>query len=198
MTTYRPIPLLADAGLSLAFLVSPLMLLLLIPIIFIEAVVIRRRLRCAEMWPVLRSTAVANVVSTILGIPLTGAGYLLIVTLSVFHNRFTRAVLETAIWPWDANSALVRAWAIPLADFVFLVLLVPYFFVSVWSEQKVMERMLPVATEASVLQIPSILFSAPTPMAEALPLWQTVWAANVLSYVVMFGVFCLFSLPFRA
>lgn len=174
------------------------MLLLLIPIIFVEAIVIRRRLRCAEMWPVLRVTAVANVVSTILGIPLTGAGYLLLVILSGSQNHFVKAAFEAVVWPWGASSAVTRAWAVPLADLVFLVLLVPYFLVSVWSERKVMERMLPVAAEASIFQIPSILVSPPTPMAEALPLREAVWVANVVSYVVMFGVFCLSALGFRA
>jgi hypothetical protein len=184
--------------LAVAFLVFPLMLLLLIPVIFIEAIVIRRRLGCVELWPLLRVTAVANVVSTILGIPLTGAGYLLVAILSGSRNHLVRAALEGFIWPWDASSAVTRTWAVPLADFAFLVILVPYFLVSVWSERKVFERMLPVAEEASIFQIPSILVSRPTSMAEALPLRKAGWVANVVSYVVMFGVFCLSAQGFRA
>jgi hypothetical protein len=198
LTTCRPIPLLADAGLSLTFLVFPFTLLLLFPIIGIEAVVIRRRLQCAEMWPVLRATTVANLLSTILGIPLTAAVYLLMMLLSGSHNGVVTALLEVVVWPWDASSAVTRAWAVPLADLVFLVLLVPYFLISVWSEQKVMERFLPIAAEARVLQIPSILLSHPDPKADTLPLRQAVRDANILSYVLMLGVFCLSALSFRA
>src|SRR5580704_18159473 len=140
LTHCRSIPLLADAGLSLTFLVFPFTLLLFFPIIGIEAMVIRKRLRCTEMWPVLRATTVANLVSTILGIPLAAALILLTGVLSNSHSASVNLFSGVIDWPWDANSAATKAWAVPRADVVFLLLLVPFFFVSVWSEQKVMER----------------------------------------------------------
>lgn len=195
---YCSVPLVADAGLALSFFWFPLMLLLFFPIILIEAVVVQRKLRCAEIWPVLRATVAANVVSTILGIPISAASFLLIVTLSGSRSNFARAIFEASIWPWGASSAGTRAWAIPLADLVFFVLLVPCFVVSVWSERKVMARMLTTTTEASTLEFPSILVSRPAKIAEPAPLRQAVWSANVLSYLVIFSVFCLAALHFRA
>lgn len=193
--TTRPVPLLADAGLALGFLVFPFMFLLFFPIVGI----IRRRLRCAEMWPVLRATTVANLLSTILGIPLTVIlYYLLIALLGGSDNVAARTLLDAIVWPWAARSAITRAWAVPLADVAFLVLLLPYFLISVWSEQKVIERFLPCAAEARALEIPSILFSRPDPKTDTLPLRQAVRDANIWSYAVMLGFFCLASLTFRA
>ncbi|HUO60690.1 MAG TPA: hypothetical protein VMU24_08475 [Candidatus Acidoferrales bacterium] len=193
---YRPVLLLADAGLSLTVLVYPFTLVLLIPIIIIEAAVIQRRLQYDEFWPVLRASAAANVVSTILGIPLTWVLYLLPFGFNV-QNRVADAVLDTVIWPWAAPSALTRAWAVPLADVVFLVLLVPYYFVSVWSESKVMERMLPLGAETTDGQMLPIALPQNKCAIEQSTLRRAVWVANLLSYALMFSVFCLSAFSFR-
>ncbi len=198
LTHCRSIPLLADAGLSLTFLVFPFTLLLFFPIIGIEAMVIRKRLRYTEMWPVLRATTVANLVSTILGIPLAAALILLTGLLGNSHSARVNLFSGAIDWPWDANSAATKAWAVPIADVVFLLLLVPFFFVSVWSEQKVMERFLPVAEEARVSQIPSIIFSRSVPNRDTLPLRKAVRDANLWSYAMMLAVFWLAALSFRA
>lgn len=198
LTCCRTISLLADAGLSLTFLVFPFTLLLFFPIIGIEAVVIRKRLRRMELWPVLRATAVANLVSTILGIPLAAALILLTAVPGASHSARMSVLSGVIAWPWDANSAAIKTWATPIADVVFLLLLAPFYFISVWSEQKVMERFLPVAEEARVSQIPSIIFSHPAPNRDTLPLRKAVRAANLWSYAMMLAVFWLAALSFRA
>ena len=198
LTNCRPIPLLADAGLSLTFLVFPFTLLLFFPVIGIEAMVIRKRLRCTGFWPVLRATTVANLLSTILGIPLAAAIFFVTALLSSSHGGGLTPLWEAMTWPWDASSAATKALAVPIADVVFLLLLVPFFFVSVWSEQKVMERFLRVAEEARVSQIPSIIFSHPAPKRETLPLRKAVREANLWSYALMVAVFWLAALSFRA
>jgi hypothetical protein len=197
LTCCRTVPLLADAGLSLTILVFPFTLLLFFPIIGIEAMVIRKRLRRTEMWPVLRATTVANLVSTILGIPLAAALLLLTALPSSSHRAHLTALGGAVAWPWDASSAVTKAWAVPIADLVFLLLLVPFFFVSVWSEQKVMQRFLPVAEEARVSQIPSIIFSHHTSNRDTLPLRKAVRDANLWSYAMMLVVFWFAALSFR-
>ena len=198
LTYGLPTPLLADAGLSLTFLVFPFTLLLFFPIIGIEAMVIRKRLRCTEIWPVVRATTVANLLSTILGLPLAAALVLLTALLSSSHSATVKALVDAIDWPWDSSSAATKAWAVPIADLVFLLLLVPFFLVSVWSERKVMERFLPLAEEAKVSQIPAIIFSHPAPSRDTLPLRKAVRDANIWSYAVILAVFWWASLSFRA
>jgi hypothetical protein len=69
-------------------------------------------------------------------------------------------------------------WAVPLAT---LVLLVPFFYVSVWTEYYVMQRMLPVAA-TEVAQEGEISRGK---------LARAVRDANLLSYVFLFIFVCL-------
>jgi hypothetical protein len=62
------IPLLADAGVPMILLTFPAMLYLLLPIIFIEARLCRKWLGL-DMWTSLKSNALANVASTLTGVP---------------------------------------------------------------------------------------------------------------------------------
>ena len=66
------------------------------------------------------------------------------------------------------------SWAVPLAAFI---LLIPFFFVSVWVEQKVMEHLLPVTT-AGDLQ--------PNEVNEKV-LRSAVRGANLMSYGFLFA-----------
>ena len=65
-------PLLADAGIPMIALTLPLMLILLIPVVVIEAFLCKRWLRLTN-WDAMKSNAVANLVSTIVGVPLAWA-----------------------------------------------------------------------------------------------------------------------------
>jgi len=64
--------LLADAGIPMIALTLPLMLILLIPVILIEAFLCKRWLRLTN-WEAMKSNTVANLVSTIVGVPLAWA-----------------------------------------------------------------------------------------------------------------------------
>jgi hypothetical protein len=133
----------------------PGMVVLLLPIIAIETVVIVRRTflaRTKTLWV----TTLANLASTIVGVPLTWLCLVvcemgLFATLShvaAFESRFDRpfyrivGTILSVPWlgPIDRNDDW---WALPLAT---LALLVPFFFVSVWVEQRVAEYFLPVTT----------------------------------------------------
>ncbi|HTV66859.1 MAG TPA: hypothetical protein VMD98_14715, partial [Bryocella sp.] len=75
---------------------------------------------------------------------------------------------------------------------------IPFFCVSVWSEQKIMERFLRVAEEARLSEIPSIVFSHPPPNRDTLPLRKAVRDANLWSYAMILVVFWFAALSFRA
>jgi hypothetical protein len=62
-------PLLADAGIPMIALTLPLMLMLLIPVIVIEGLLCKKWLGLTN-WEAMKSNAVSNLVSTLVGIPL--------------------------------------------------------------------------------------------------------------------------------
>ena len=136
------------------FITWPGMVLLLLPIIAAEwAFIIHRT--SLQKRKVLWATAAANVLSTIVGIPLTW-GVLFLCEMGVFAtlahtklgNGSWNSPLEQIVGtilsaPWIAPVENSGSWAVPLAA---LVLLFPFYFVSVWVEEKIMEHMLPVTT----------------------------------------------------
>ena len=141
------------------FITLPSMVLLLLPIIAAEAVFVIRR-TALQKRKVLWATVIGNAVSTILGVPLTWGALLLCemaVGLGLEYTRFGSGSWNSPISqiigtilsaPWIAPVGDSGSWAVPLAA---LVLLIPFFFVSVWVEQRIMEHFLPVTTEELVL-----------------------------------------------
>lgn len=167
------------------FITLPGMVLLLRPIIGAEAAFVIRR-TALQKGKVLWATALANVLSTIVGVPLTW-GALFLCEMGVgFGLSFTK--LANSSWsgplseivgtlltaPWIAPADKSASWAVPLAA---LVLLVPFFFVSVWVEQMVMEHFLPVTTADA----------APPAEVNDKVLRRAVRGANLLSYGFMFS-----------
>jgi hypothetical protein len=60
--------LLADAGVPMIFLTFPAMVALLVPIIALEAWLLRQWLGL-DIWPAIKSSTLANIASTIIGVP---------------------------------------------------------------------------------------------------------------------------------
>ena len=174
----RPLLVLADAGIPMIAVTFPAMVVALVPVIAMEALLIRQRV-VYKPWPIFRATAAANLVSTIVGIPLT---WLALVACEMavpeihWHGPVARVIgfVFTAAWlpPSGTPSS-----SIPLAA---LVLLVPFFFVSVWSEWLVMKNMLPVSA-AEV---------APEGEVSKRQLWRAVRDANFLSYGFLVALTC--------
>ncbi len=134
---------LADAGVPMIAWQFPMMVLLLIPIIVIETVVSRGLLH-GTFRNLLKGIAAANVCSTLVGIPLTwgamlGMNILTTGTKSVGLDSpiavFKSVVLQSS-WLVPYEDQLY--WMIPLAT---LVLLIPYFITSVYTEKLVLRRM---------------------------------------------------------
>lgn len=129
-------PASADAGVPMIFITLPAMLIALIPVIAVETAVLVRALRIPLKRCIAVTTA-ANLASTLIGMPLTwialvfiqlisggGAGF----GLSTPLQRFL-AVTWQAPWliPYDSEMY----WMVPVAT---LVLMIPFFFMSWWSE----------------------------------------------------------------
>jgi hypothetical protein len=168
------------------FITWPVMVFLLLPIIAAEwAFIIHRTSlqKSKALW----ATAAANALSTIVGIPLTwGVLFLcemgfggVLAHIPKLGNRSWNSPLEQIVGtilssPWIAPVGKSGSWAVPLAA---LVLLIPFYFVSVWVEQKVMEHMLPVTAS---------LDAQPSEVNERV-LRSAVRGANLISYGFLFA-----------
>lgn len=186
VSNVKPLYLLADAGVPMIFITWPGMVLLLLPIIAAEwAFIIQRT--SVHKRRVLWATAAANALSTIVGIPLTW-GVLVLCEMGFFATLVHIPKLGDSSWnspleqivgtilsaPWIAPVESSGSWAVPLAA---LVLLIPFYFVSVWVEQKVMEHILPVTAS---------LDPQPSEVNERV-LRNAVRGANLMSYGFLFA-----------
>jgi hypothetical protein len=167
----------ANAGVPMLSLHLPLMIKMLAPIVLIEAAVGRYYVKM-ELLRSLRGVAGANVVSTFLGVPLAWGMMLaleLITTGGGSHGLgdtwgiLASTVLQAA---WLVPYEKELSWMIPVAS---LVLLVPYFFVSVFSERLVLLRLWKDKPRSSVSQV--------------------AWIGNVITYGLLaaFALWQLFS-----
>ena len=144
--------LLADAGVPMIFLTFPAMVVLLVPIILLEAWLLRKWLGL-EIWPAIKSSALANIASTIIGVPgawavMFGLEFLLVTSLSRVPSlerlldksqspvaNVVGALLASA---WLGPSDKDLDWMIPVAA---LGLLIPTYFISVLIEALIVDHM---------------------------------------------------------
>jgi hypothetical protein len=134
----------ANAGVPMLFLAMPAFVISLLPIIAAEAVYLSKSLALSTGKAV-RTVSIANVVSTVIGIPLT---WVLLVLLqmvtgggSAYGTNSTLGKVLAVTWqaPWLIPYEKDLHWMIPVAG---LVLLVPFFFASWWSEYLVSKILL--------------------------------------------------------
>lgn len=133
----------ADAGVPMLALVWPASWVLFIPIVAIEAWIARKIVGLTIKRSILAATA-ANAVSTLVGIPLVWGG-LALAEIAISNGgqalgidsfwRRVYAVTVQAAWLIPYESEL--HWMVPLAA---IVLLVPFFFASVFLERMVFAR----------------------------------------------------------
>lgn len=134
----------ANAGVPMIFLAMPALGLSIIPIIIIEAIFLSKKLELTTS-SAFKATTISNLVSTIVGIPLTWLLLVLIQMLAGGGGAFgldtmlgkVLSVTLQAAWLIPYESEL--HWMIPVAG---LVLLVPFFFASWWSEYLVSKKIL--------------------------------------------------------
>lgn len=164
-----PSPARADAGVPMLALVWPASWALLIPIILVEALVARRILGLG--WKeAARRAGIANLASTLVGIPLTW-GVLVVIEMlfqTIADSATTVSRLLNTIPGKIATVFLTAPWLVPYEDELdwmvpaaALLLIVPFLFVSVWVERRYFDRK---------KELPS----------ELVKTWS--WRANLLSY----------------
>ena len=173
--------MLADVGIPMIFVQWPLMIAALIPVIIVEALLIRRWIPLSYR-DALIGTAKANLVSTLAGYPLAwlimfavelGVMFPLAAASMKWHWNFLESpffqILGFAFgvaWlgpPADSSGY----WLVPLAA---ALLLVPSFYISVWIERLICRRAWP-NSDAAVVR-------------------RAVFRANLASYAVLFVLAC--------
>jgi hypothetical protein len=146
----------------------PAMVAMLVPVIFVEALVLHRHLRLGTVRSV-KLSASANIASTLIGIPLSWLAMLVIelVTAPVMAfvpgspvRMVAAAVLASAWLPPVEEAHLL--WLVPVAA---MVLLVPAFVVSYLLERRILARACP--------EIPRADLS------------RACWRANEVSYALL-------------
>jgi hypothetical protein len=142
------LPLLADAGIPMIYLTFPAMLMMLIPIIVIEGFLCKKWLGLT-MWAALKSNAVSNLASTIIGVPVAWAIMLAVefATMGLvgrsqaiqnWHSPLANVIFFFLSSAWIGPPSERNVWLIPAAT---LVLLVPFFFASYGIEYLVIKFM---------------------------------------------------------
>jgi hypothetical protein len=133
----------ANAGLPMLAIMWPLLFLAFIPIVLIESYVLRRYLRRVEWRESLKVCTYSNLFSTLIGIPLTWAVlvvveiFLMFLSDSVPLSDVPLIVIFIVESPWLVPK--VSDWSIPLAG---MLLLIPFYFASIWSEHLIVRRLM--------------------------------------------------------
>ena len=140
---------LADVGLPMIFIEWPLMLCALVPVITLESALIRRWVPLSSS-DAFKGIAAANVVSTLIGVPLAWLVMLALqfaIALPVlsaadkWHWNLEAPVFQVmgfilnSAWVGDEGESMM--WVIPAAT---ALLLIPCFYLSVWIESRVCFR----------------------------------------------------------
>lgn len=181
---FVPLSLLADAGIPMIFLTWPAMVVLLVPVIIIEGLLCKKWLGLTA-WQAIRSNAVSNLASTLVGIPAAwtvmlavefgGLGAFSLFEKVTSNQKWGDSPLADVILmlmgsAWIGPVEGRDQWVIPAAT---LVLLVPFFFASYWVEYFVVRRMvIGPDEEKSDLTRPSVR--------------TAVRDANLVTYGIMF------------
>jgi len=144
LACFASTPAYADTGLPMIFVTLPNMIIALLPVIIIEAFVLRKKITI-PIKRIMKISSVANGVSTIAGIPVT---WLILVVLQMITGGGGAHGLQTTLqkflaitWqaPWLIPYESAFYWMVPSAT---LVLLVPFFFASYFIEYLIAKKML--------------------------------------------------------
>lgn len=165
----------ANAGLPMLWVLWPFAIAAIVPIVLVEAWVVQRGIGLS--WRVsLWEMSKANVVSTLVGLPLT---WVALVALEMLAAHLTMATkisdgyppswvgeIGTVVMsaPWLGPFRTGGHWIVPVAT---ATLLIPFFFVSVWVEVLTVRRTFTTSGKIG---------------------WRkVVWYANLASYGLLFA-----------
>ena len=172
--------MLADAGIPMIVVQWPLMFAALIPVIVIEALLIRRWIELSYRDAFFGIT-IANCLSTLAGFPLAWLvmfalemGVMLPMALAAdkwhwhfFDSPFFQIISFPLTVAWLGPSEWAGNWLVPLAA---ALLLIPSFYVSVWLENFVCRKTWP-DIDVKIIR-------------------RGVYRANLVSYVMLFVLAC--------
>jgi hypothetical protein len=172
--------MLADVGIPMIFVQWPLMIGALIPVIIVEALLIRRWVELSYRDAFIGVTK-ANLLSTLAVIPLAwlvmfALEMLVMLPLAMAANKWHWHFLDSPFFQivsfplavaWLGPAENAGYWLVPLAA---ALLLIPSFYVSVWLESKICRRA--------------------WPDIDSLVVRRGVYRANLASYVVLFILAC--------
>ncbi len=124
------------------------MIVLLIPVIVIEGLLCKKWLGL-KTWQAIKTNAVSNLASTIIGIPVAWAVMVAIEfgtmglvgesnALQNWHSPIANVIFFLFSSAWLNPDLGEHAWVIPAAT---LILLIPFFFASYWIEYFVVRKM---------------------------------------------------------
>jgi len=172
--------MLADVGIPMIFVQWPLMIGALIPVIIVEALVIRRWVQLSHR-DAFKGVTAANLVSTLAGFPLAWLAMFAIEMAVMLplgwaadkwqwhfvNSPFFQVIGFVFGMAWIGPTGQAGYWLVPLAA---ALLLIPSFYVSVWLESKICRFLWPHIDSAVVR--------------------RGVFRANLASYVVLFILAC--------
>jgi hypothetical protein len=148
--------ILLDIGLPMIFVAIPVMAVALVPIVCLEAIVLRYYIGITYKQAT-KASALTNIASTLLGIPMSWLLLVLIQTITGGDRAYglktplTKFLAVTWQAPWLIPYESDLYWMIPAAG---LFLLIPFFFVSWYVEYLVARRILkdldPISTRRGV------------------------------------------------
>ncbi|MBX3486747.1 MAG: hypothetical protein KF798_02435 [Candidatus Paracaedibacteraceae bacterium] len=137
----------ANAGLPMLFVIWPIFLFALIPVILIESLVFKFKMPELKWKSIFSSVGIANIISTVIGIPITWVVLVLIQlitpggqgTYSGLSNPVIGLLSVTLQAPWLLPYESQFYWMIPCA---FLFLMIFFFIMSIFSERWILFKML--------------------------------------------------------
>lgn len=172
-------PMLANVGVPMIFIQWPLMLWALVPVIVLEALLIRRWLPLS-LWDSFVGVGKVNLLSTLVGVPLT---WLTMLALEI--GVMTTVGMAAERWEWDFHGPV---WSV-LGFLISVAWLAPY--------EGGLHWMMPAAV--AILFVPCFYLSVVLERHSCTRSWtamnpvrirQSVFAANLASYALLFLLAC--------
>jgi hypothetical protein len=136
--------MLADAGIPMLPLIMPVMIVLIIPVIIIEYACRRKLIKVVRRRRIWRGIEAANIFSTFIGWPIAWGLHLILEIVTGYttpqnvDTPLQRLGVVTLQAPWLGLYKEDTNWIFPTAMGV---LLIPFFFVSVFSERFILMKM---------------------------------------------------------
>jgi hypothetical protein len=179
---------LADVGVPTIMLFEPLMISLLLPVIFVEFMIMRKHLRSLPKLKILKAVSISNVCSTLIGFPIT---WMMVLIIQILYSTLLNSSLDFFKIEWKKQIQiryfLEPAWSAPhehptnvemLGIGISLtIMLIASFFMSYWIEHKITSKICK-ETDISLIK-------------------KSVWHANIASYILLFvsGIVCIILMP---